>query len=214
MNLLEKIVLTAPPLILAVVLHEIAHGWVAWKLGDPTAKSLGRLSVNPLRHIDPVMTLLLPGLLILAGSPVVFGGAKPVPINPGYFKNPRLGMVWVAVAGPVTNFLIAGAAWGTYVGLESAGLLPENPGLFGALVLGWLTYSILVNVILGVFNLCPVPPLDGGRIAVGLLPRALALPLARLEQYGLLIVFGLLYAGVFDTVFKTVLGFLFGRGEV
>lgn len=193
--------LFAPPLLVAVILHEIAHAWVAEKLGDPTARKLGRITLNPLRHIDPVMTILLPGLLILSGSPVVFGGAKPVPVNPFHFRNPRQGMAIVAIAGPVTNFLLAGIS---LILFQSIGKVPlsEFPLptdvtlLFGR----WLLHSILINLILAIFNLIPIPPLDGGRILVGFLPLPMARKIAKLERWGLLLVFFVLYSGIFQHV--------------
>ncbi len=201
-ELIGKLIIYGIPLLFAVVVHEVAHGWVAWKLGDPTAKSLGRLTLNPLKHIDPVMTILLPALLIAGGSPVVFGGAKPVPFNPRYFRNPRKGMVLVAAAGPAVNFILAAL----FAGLLA--VLPTPTGFGGALFVTMLFSSVAVNLVLALFNLIPVPPLDGGRIAVGLLPSALAIPLARLERWGLLIVFGLLYFGIVDSYLRTSLGFL------
>lgn len=196
-----------PPLIIAVMLHEIAHGYVAYRLGDPTARALGRLSLNPLRHIDPVMTLLLPAVLIALGSPIVFGGAKPVPINPLYFKNPRRGMVWVALAGPVTNLLIGAVC----IAILHVVRFPETQStaliILMNLIAVWLIYSVLINAVLAAFNLVPIPPLDGGRVAVGLLPRPLAILLARLEPYGLLIVFALLSSGWLDRFLNPVVRF-------
>lgn len=183
-------------LYIAVVPHEVAHGWAALKLGDPTAKSLGRLTLNPIPHIDFFMTILLPGMLALSGSPVIFGGAKPVPVNPLYFKKPRQGICFVAAAGPITNFLIALICFALlYTGIFS---LQSEAALVTIIVL-------FTNVVLGTFNLFPIPPLDGGRIAVGLLPKPVARALARLEPYGFFIIFGLLAIGAFDAVIKEVL---------
>lgn len=195
-----------PPLMMSVILHEIAHGLVAYKLGDTTAKKAGRLSLNPIVHIDPLMTIILPTLLILGGSPIVFGGAKPVPVNPMYFKNPRKGMVWVAVAGPLTNFAllaILGVIWSGIT--ASPEIFKHLPGWMVAVLSLWIFHGMVINLVLGAFNLFPVPPLDGGRIAVGLLPRQLAYPLARLEPYGLLIVILLLYSGVVDSFLDPLL---------
>lgn len=199
------IIMMFPPLFVAVILHEIAHGWVAEKFGDPTARNAGRITLNPLVHIDPVMTIGLPLLLKLSGSPVVFGGAKPVPVNPLFFKNPRRDMVWVALAGPATNFTIAA---GCYLLLHAMGLfeVPKSfPVFLFVLPLLWLKFSIVINLILGLFNLFPIPPLDGGRVLVGVLPLPAARLVARLEPYGILIVFLLLYAGLIDSVLGPVL---------
>jgi Zn-dependent protease len=203
LSLAENILISAPPLIVAVVLHEIAHGYVAKMLGDPTAKNLGRLSLNPLKHIDPVMTILLPGLLILSHSPVVFGGAKPVPVNPRYFKNPRRGMAIVAIAGPIVNFCLAGLFWLAFRGFGGLSLEASPfPQYVSMLLLAWFLQSILINLVLGTFNLIPIPPLDGGRIAVGFLPLAIAKQYAKLERFGLLLVFALLYSGAFEKILR------------
>jgi Zn-dependent protease len=174
------------PLVIAITFHEAAHAFVAHRLGDNTAWQLGRVSFNPFKHIDPFGTVILPGLLLLSHSPFLFGYAKPVPVNFRNLKHPRLDMVWVALAGPATNILLALAA-----GL-AAHALPFVP----ANALQW-TYDNLqntfrFNIVLAIFNMMPIPPLDGGRVAVGLLPRVLAYPLSRLEPYGMLILIGLL----------------------
>ncbi len=177
------IVAVAIPAILAITLHEAAHGFVAMWRGDDTAWRLGRVTLNPLRHIDPFGTVILPALMYFTTG-FVFGWAKPVPVNFSRLHHPRSDMVWVALAGPGTNFVLA---------LVSAVLWGFTDPQGGALALWFraaLEVSILVNVILMVFNLIPLPPLDGGRVAVGVLPDALALPLARLERYGLLILIG------------------------
>ena len=177
----------ALPVIIAITFHEAAHGFVAYRCGDDTAWRLGRVSFNPFRHIDPFGTIILPGLLLLARAPFLFGYAKPVPVNFSALRNPRRDMVWVAVAGPATNLLLA----------MTAGLMAHLVGFLPAGVDRWylqnLQNEIDINVVLAVFNMIPLPPLDGGRVAVGLLPRALALPLARLERYGMAIIIGLLF---------------------
>jgi Zn-dependent protease len=175
------------PVLIAITFHEAAHGFIAHRLGDETAWRLGRVSFNPIRHIDPFGTILLPAVLLLMHAPFLFGYAKPVPVNFRALRNPRRDMVWVAAAGPATNILLAIAA-GLLV--HPALLLPASPALW---VLHNLQNAIIINVILAIFNMIPLPPLDGGRIAVGLLPFALARPLAGLERYGMLIIIGLIF---------------------
>lgn len=174
------------PLLLAITFHEAAHAFVAHRLGDNTAWQLGRVSFNPLRHVDPFGTLILPAMLLFAHSPFLFGYAKPVPVNYRNLNNPRLDMVWVALAGPATNILLALAA-----GLP-VHALPWIPAGSAQWIADNLKNAILINAVLAVFNMMPIPPLDGGRVAVGLLPRPLALPLARLEPFGMMILIALL----------------------
>lgn len=169
------------PLILAIVFHEVAHGWTALALGDPTAKERRRLSLNPLRHVDPFGTLLLPGFLALTGAPV-FGWAKPVPVNHWRLRNPRRGMMVVAAAGPLTNLILAA------VGAVLLGLLMRLAGdgtgpvlSFTAMSLG---FFIMINVFLALFNLLPIPPFDGSHIVEGLLPEKMANQYARLRPFG------------------------------
>lgn len=175
------------PVLLAITLHEAAHGYVAWRLGDDTAWRQGRVSFNPIRHVDPFGTVVLPAILLLLRAPFLFGWAKPVPVAFHRLRRPRRDMVLVAAAGPCTNLLLAAC---------SALLFHVLPFLPGA-VAGWmasnLVNSILINLVLAVFNLIPLPPLDGGRVAVGLLPSTLARPLARLERYGFLIIIGVVF---------------------
>ena len=175
------------PAILAITLHEAAHGLVAWRCGESTAWLLGRVSLNPLKHVDPFGTILLPGLLLLLRAPFMFGYARPVPVNFNALRNPRRDMVLVAAAGPATNILMAVAA-GLLVHVFV--LLPDEAAEWAV---ENAQNAILINVVLAVFNMMPLPPLDGGRVAVGLLPRFLAEPLARLEPYGMGILLGLLF---------------------
>lgn len=209
---LFKITAVGIPAILAITMHEAAHGWVASKLGDDTALRLGRVTFNPLRHIDPFGTIILPALMYFTTG-FVFGWAKPVPVNFSRLNHPRRDMVWVALAGPGSNLILAVAsAW-------IWGMLPNAVGMGDMWVKAMLEVSILANVVLMVFNLIPLPPLDGGRVAVGILPRALALPLARMEQYGILVLIGVLFLlpllgreiGVDLNVFGWIMGPLVDR---
>ncbi len=176
------------PVLLAVTLHEAAHGWVAWKLGDDTARRMGRVSFNPLKHIDLFGTVLLPALLLLvSGGQFMFGYAKPVPVNFAALRSPRRDMVLVAAAGPGANFLIATAA--AFL-LRGVYFIPDS-------IVGWVQLNLVnalwINVVLAVFNLIPLPPLDGGRIAVGILPSPVSFWLARLERYGFAIILFVLF---------------------
>jgi Zn-dependent protease len=185
--LLYTISVWALPAIIAITFHEAAHGFAARLLGDDTAWRLGRVTFNPLKHIDPVGTILLPGLLLFLHSPFLFGYAKPVPVNFRALRNPRRDMVLVAAAGPSINIVLALVAALTF---HLVGYLPDTAAEWLA---ENLRNALIINVILAVFNLLPLPPLDGGRIAVGLLPKALGSPLARLEPYGMIILIGLLF---------------------
>jgi Zn-dependent protease len=175
------------PVVFAVTLHEAAHGFVASVFGDDTAWRAGRVTANPFKHIDRFGTIVLPALLILLRSPFLFGYAKPVPVNFARLNNPRRDMVWVALAGPTTNVALALVSSLLFYGV---GLMPPSPAEWLA---ANLVHSIQINAVLCVFNMLPLPPLDGGRVAVGLLPRRLAVPLAGLERYGIGIVLLLLF---------------------
>ncbi len=175
------------PLVFAITLHEAAHGYVALRFGDDTALMAGRVSLNPLKHVDLWGTIIIPGLLIFARAPFLFGYAKPVPVDFGRLGNPRRDMIWVAGAGPAMNLFLA----------VISALLIHGVGVLPAPALGWvadnLINSLRINVLLAVFNLLPLPPLDGGRIAVGLLPDSLARPLSRVEPFGIFILIGALF---------------------
>jgi Zn-dependent protease len=174
------------PLVIAITFHEAAHGFVAHHFGDNTAWERGRVSFNPLKHIDPFGTLLLPAILLLSHSPFLFGYAKPVPVNFGALRHPRIDMVWVALAGPATNIALA------LIAAAAFHLLPFAPDSSAQWIADNLKNALVINVVLAVFNMLPIPPLDGGRVAVGLLPNVLAVPLSRLEPYGMLILIGFL----------------------
>lgn len=200
------------PLLVAVILHEVAHGWVAERMGDPTARALGRITLNPLKHIDPFLTILVPGALILSGSPIIFGGAKPVPVNPHYFRDARRGMLWVAAAGPATNIILASLSYLALLALDYITNLFGWPVGVLTLVPSWLLInSIIINVILAVFNLLPIPPLDGGRIVVGLLPLRWARHWARLEPLGIPIVIALIYFGATESLLWPLINGIYGH---
>jgi Zn-dependent protease len=195
----QRFAIWAIPILAAVVLHEVAHGYVAYRLGDPTAARMGRLTLNPFAHVDLFGTVILPLLLLFGGAPFLFGYAKPVPVDFLNLRDPRRGMVLVALAGPVTNLLLAGLS---ALVLRMLLLLPvpDSDFVTGNLVViaHMAKASVLMNVGLAVFNLLPVPPLDGGRVATGLLPPSSALALARVEPYGMLIIMALLMSGMLD----------------
>ena len=186
-------------LLVAIILHEVAHGWVAFKLGDPTAKNLGRLSLNPAVHLDLIGSFVLPGMMMLSGTGVLFGWAKPVPVDPRYFRDSHKGMMLVAMAGPLTNLAIA---WFSGQFLVAVGFLPYNMQEIAVLL---LSSSILVNIVLAIFNCIPVPPLDGSRVLSYFLPLKGRLFLHQLENYGFLIIFILLYLGFFDVLIRRIL---------
>ena len=202
MELILKIALFAPPVLLAITLHEVAHGWAARSLGDPTAEQLGRLTLNPIKHIDPVGTILVPAILFILPGNFLFGWAKPVPVNMNRLHQPKRDMALVAAAGPASNFVMA-ILWAIVVKWGYS----MDVGLLRDLCLGMGTVGILINLVLMVLNLIPVPPLDGGRVLAGVLPDEMSEALGRLEPYGLFIIFGLLATGLLSQIISGPLEF-------
>jgi Zn-dependent protease len=194
----ERIALAAVPVILAITLHEASHGYVAKLFGDRTAEMLGRVTLNPLKHIDPVGTLLVPGLMLLAsralGGGFIFGWAKPVPVNFNNLRNPKRDMLWVAAAGPASNFLMALGWVMLAIAARPGGAWESNGVLFMAQA------GIQINLVLMALNLLPIPPLDGGRIAVSLLPGRASYALSRVEPYGLFIILALIATGFLNVL--------------
>jgi len=177
--------------IVVIVFHELAHGYVAYRLGDPTARDAGRLTLNPLAHMDPVGTIVLPALLIISHSPVIFGWAKPVPVNPYNFKDPRKGMLLTSLAGPGANLVLAVI----FAMVFKLALFPPY-----SVVWRFCLSGVIISLVLGLFNLIPIPPLDGAGIVFALLPPKLLRHLTWLYRYGFLVLIGLLYLGLFDKV--------------
>ena len=203
---LQTIALGVLPVVFAITLHEAAHGYIARAFGDRTAELHGRITLNPLRHIDPVGTILVPGALILAaaklgGPHFVFGWAKPVPVNFGNLRDPKRDMLWVAAAGPAVNFAMA-LAWAVLFRFAMPGGMFDSSSIVEMARIG-----VSVNLVLMALNLLPIPPLDGGRIAVSLLPMPAAHAFAKLEPFGLFLIVGLLAFGVLDNVMGPMLRF-------
>lgn len=198
-NIIAKVSIMLVPALFAVTLHEVAHGYIAERLGDPTARLMGRLSLNPLKHLDPIGTL---ALLVFG-----FGWARPVPVNFNNLHHPKRDVIWVSLGGPITNFSLAvfsGLLLHALAWLKGAVLLPGNAGNMVLQPLSLMAaFSLYINVILGVFNLIPIPPLDGGRVMTGLLPQRQADMLARLEPFGFVIIIFLVF---FTDLWQTVLG--------
>jgi Zn-dependent protease len=195
LTLLQRIAVWVLPVVFAITVHEVAHGWVAKKYGDNTAFMLGRLTLNPIKHIDLVGTIILPGILLMTGTGFIFGWAKPVPVDPRYFKNPRRDMAIVALAGPVSNLLMA-ISWalcariGVVLNMEAISLPLIYTGIAG----------ISINLVLALINLLPIPPLDGSRILAGILPSRLAWKYNLLEPYGFYILLLLLATGALGAI--------------
>ena len=204
-NFITELILLAPPLLLALTFHEFAHGYVAYQLGDPTAKNLGRLTLNPIKHLDPIGTI--------AFFFIKFGWAKPVPVNPQYFKDPKRDMLWVALAGPATNFVLAIVSAALAKGLWFfASQLPYSTMAEAILVPlnGMLIASVWINLVLCIFNFLPIPPLDGSRILMGLLPNRMAISYMKFEKYGFIFVLVLAFSGVLSKVIMPVISFANG----
>lgn len=198
---LYYILIGAVPVLLAITLHEAAHGLVADKLGDPTARKLGRITINPIKHIDPQGTIFIPLMMIvlskmLLGSLLVFGWAKPVPVDPRHFKQPLLDMALVALAGPGSNFIMA-SLWALFISF-SALFVSDHSILEHLVFMGEI--GIFINVLLMVLNLLPLPPLDGGRIVAGVLPKQMAMVYLRIEPFGFFILLALLFSGVLGKI--------------
>lgn len=200
LTVVQKIAAYALPILFAITVHEAAHGYAAKFFGDLTAERMGRITLNPFKHIDPIGTILLPALSIILGG-VLFGCAKPVPVNFGQLRRPKQDMLWVALAGPASNFAMA-IVWGLV--LARIALFPESAQAFLAQM---SLAGVQINLVLLVLNLFPLPPLDGGRIAVSLLPMKAAIKFAQIERYGMLILIALLFTGILGVLLSPVIRF-------
>jgi len=205
LTLIQRIVVWILPVIFAITVHEVTHGWVAKQYGDKTASQLGRLTLNPIKHVDFVGTIIIPGLLLISSAGFIFGWAKPVPVDPRYFKNPRRDMAIVAVAGPVSNLLMA-LAWTLLVKI---GVELKMEGISLPLILMGMA-GIQINLVLALINLIPIPPLDGSRIVTGFLSNRLAWQYNKLERYGFFILVALLWTGSLSYILGYPLNLIFG----
>ncbi len=201
---IQKIAVWILPVLLAVSLHEAAHAWMANKKGDSTAKSLGRLTFNPFKHIDPIGTIVVPAVMIFTTG-FAFGWAKPVPIDVRNLHNPKKDMMWVALAGPMSNFIMA-FLWAVFLNLSV--FFIDSRSTISMFFLLMPIAGITINVILGVLNLLPIPPLDGGRIMAGLLPTSLAVKYNKIEPYGFFIIIALMLTGLLSTIIFPAISFI------
>lgn len=197
---IQKFAVSALPIIFAITVHEASHGYVAKYFGDLTAEKLGRITLNPIKHIDPIGTILVPAITLMLGG-ILFGWAKPVPVNFANLRNPKKDMLWVAAAGPASNFVMA-IFWALVLNYSSSA-----PGSASIFLLEMSKIGIMINLVLMVLNLLPLPPLDGGRIAVSLLPMNLAVMLSRVEQYGFIILIVLLFTGILGKIIWPIIIF-------
>ncbi len=208
---IRQLIISVPPLVMAITIHEVSHGYVANRLGDPTARLMGRLTLNPIKHIDPVGTVILPLVLTMIGG-VIFGYAKPVPINPGNFQDPKKGMAISAAAGPITNVIlaIASAIILMLIIIPITGLLKSSAvnAVLTPIAL-MLQFSVRINIFLAALNLIPILPLDGGRVLVGLLPYKQAAAYSKIEPYGFYILMALIFTGIAWQFISPVVKFLY-----
>lgn len=202
-NIIYTVAVWAIPVLFAITVHEVAHGWVANRLGDGTARMLGRLTLNPFKHIDPVGTVIVPLAMVVLSTGFVFGWAKPIPVNTRNLQHPRKDMAIVAIAGPLANLLMA-IFW-VFVFKLSTSIISDVNIAKGVMEMG--KAGVIINIVLFVFNLLPIPPLDGGRVLSGFVPATVSDMLDKIEPYGFFIVIGLLYFGILNTILNPVFGF-------